>query len=131
MFAVQVRDHIMIAHSLPGEVFGPAQKKHGATYVIDACFYRETLGAERIVVGLPLTMRGQTGPQAQKVQAFVRRLQELSAIPIEWIDERLTTVQGERSLRETGTSGRKRKQVIDQVAAQLILQQYLDAKRSA
>jgi len=88
-------------------------------------------GAERIVVGLPLTMRGQTGPQAQKVQAFVRRLQELSAIPIEWIDERLTTVQGERSLRETGTSGRKRKQVIDQVAAQLILQHYLDAKRPA
>jgi len=88
-------------------------------------------GAERIVVGLPLTMRGQTGPQAQKVQAFVRRLQEHAAIPVEWIDERLTTVQGERSLRETGTSGRKRKQVIDQVAAQLILQQYLDAKRSA
>jgi 6-pyruvoyl-tetrahydropterin synthase len=52
MYAVQVRDHIMIAHSLPGEVFGPAQKKHGATYVVDACFYRETLGAERIVVDI-------------------------------------------------------------------------------
>lgn len=52
MYAVQVRDHIMIAHSLPGEIFGPAQKKHGATYVIDATFYRETLGAERIVVDI-------------------------------------------------------------------------------
>ncbi|MEM7544279.1 MAG: 6-carboxytetrahydropterin synthase [Pseudomonadota bacterium] len=52
MYAVQVRDHIMIAHSLPGEVFGPAQKKHGATYVVDACFYRETLGEERIVVDI-------------------------------------------------------------------------------
>ncbi len=52
MYAVQVRDHIMIAHSLPGEVFGPAQKKHGATYVVDAAFYRETLGPERIVVDI-------------------------------------------------------------------------------
>ncbi|WP_340107114.1 6-pyruvoyl trahydropterin synthase family protein [Pikeienuella sp. HZG-20] len=52
MYAVQVRDHIMIAHSLPGEVFGPAQNKHGATYVIDATFYRETLGPERIVVDI-------------------------------------------------------------------------------
>lgn len=52
MYAVQVRDHIMIAHSLPGEVFGPAQNKHGATYVVDATFYRSTLGAERIVVDI-------------------------------------------------------------------------------
>lgn len=52
MYAVQVRDRIMIAHSLPGEVFGPAQNKHGATYVVDACFYREALGPERIVVDI-------------------------------------------------------------------------------
>lgn len=52
MYAVQVRDHIMIAHSLPGEVFGPAQGKHGATYVVDATFYREKLGEERIVVDI-------------------------------------------------------------------------------
>lgn len=52
MYAVQVRDHIMIAHSLEGQFFGPAQKKHGATYVIDATFYRDELGAERIVVDI-------------------------------------------------------------------------------
>ncbi|QIE55129.1 6-carboxytetrahydropterin synthase [Pikeienuella piscinae] len=52
MYAVQVRDHIMIAHSLKGEVFGPAQSKHGATYVIDATFYRAELGPERIVVDI-------------------------------------------------------------------------------
>ena len=40
MYAVEVRDHIMIAHSIPGEVFGPAQKLHGATYVIDVAFFR-------------------------------------------------------------------------------------------
>jgi 6-pyruvoyl-tetrahydropterin synthase len=52
MYAVQVRDHVMIAHSLPGEVFGPAQAKHCATYVIDATFYRTVLGPERIVVDI-------------------------------------------------------------------------------
>ncbi len=52
MFAVEVRDHIMLAHSLPGEVFGPAQGLHGATYVVDVAFFRETLGADGIVVDI-------------------------------------------------------------------------------
>ncbi|MBW4022234.1 MAG: 6-carboxytetrahydropterin synthase [Proteobacteria bacterium] len=52
MFAVEVRDHIMIAHSLPGEVFGPAQKLHGATFVVDVAFFRETLPADNIVVDI-------------------------------------------------------------------------------
>jgi 6-pyruvoyl-tetrahydropterin synthase len=52
MYAVEVRDHIMIAHSLPGEVFGPAQALHGATYVVDVTFFRETLTADRIVVDI-------------------------------------------------------------------------------
>lgn len=52
MFAVEVRDHVMLAHSLPGEVFGPAQGLHGATYVIDVAFFRETLSADGIVVDI-------------------------------------------------------------------------------
>jgi len=52
MYAVEVRDHIMIAHSLPGEVFGPAQQMHGATYVVDVAFFRETLSEHRIVVDI-------------------------------------------------------------------------------
>jgi 6-pyruvoyl-tetrahydropterin synthase len=52
MYAVEVRDHVMLAHSLPGEVFGPAQGMHGATYVVDVAFFRETLGPERIVVDI-------------------------------------------------------------------------------
>ena len=52
MFAVEVRDHIMLAHSLPGEVFGPAQGLHGATYVVDVAFFRETLSSEGIVVDI-------------------------------------------------------------------------------
>lgn len=52
MYAVEVRDHIMIAHSLPGEVFGPAQNLHGATYVVDATFFRPELTEDGIVVDI-------------------------------------------------------------------------------
>jgi 6-pyruvoyl-tetrahydropterin synthase len=52
MFRVTVRDHLMIAHSFRGEVFGPAQRLHGATYVVDATFCRETLDADDIVVDI-------------------------------------------------------------------------------
>jgi 6-pyruvoyl-tetrahydropterin synthase len=52
MYAVEVRDHIMIAHSLAGAVFGPAQGLHGATYVVDVAFFRETLDPDNIVVDI-------------------------------------------------------------------------------
>ena len=52
MFSVTIRDHIMIAHSLSGEVFGPAQRLHGATYVVDATFRRADLDADGIVVDI-------------------------------------------------------------------------------
>ena len=52
MYAVEVRDHVMLAHSIPGEVFGPAQNLHGATYVIDVAFLRETLSEDGIVVDI-------------------------------------------------------------------------------
>lgn len=54
MFSVTVRDHMMIAHSLSGEVFGPAQRLHGATYVVDAAFRRANLDADNIVVDIGL-----------------------------------------------------------------------------
>ena len=54
MFTVTVRDHLMIAHSLRGEVFGPAQRLHGATYVVDATFRRTQLDADGIVVDIGL-----------------------------------------------------------------------------
>jgi 6-pyruvoyl-tetrahydropterin synthase len=52
MFSVTIRDHLMIAHSLRGDVFGPAQRLHGATYVVDATFRRATLDADGIVVDI-------------------------------------------------------------------------------
>ena len=52
MYAVEVRDHIMIAHSLSGEVFGPAQRLHGATFVVDVTFMRSAVGVDNIVVDI-------------------------------------------------------------------------------
>ena len=57
MYAVEVRDHIMIAHSLPGDVFGPAQRLHGATFVVDVAFFREALDADNIVVDIGLALQ--------------------------------------------------------------------------
>ena len=88
-------------------------------------------GVEALVIGLPLTLRGEQGPQAKKVLAFCEALRQRTTVPVHLLDERLTTVQGERALLETDTPRRKRKLMIDQVAAQLILQQFLDARRPA
>ena len=66
MFSVTVRDHMMIAHSFQGEVFGPAQRLHGATYVIDATFRRANLDADGIVVDI--------GRAAQELRAVVADL---------------------------------------------------------
>ena len=52
MYAVEVRDHIMIAHSFKGELFGPAQRLHGATFVVDVAFFRETLTTDEVVVDI-------------------------------------------------------------------------------
>jgi 6-pyruvoyl-tetrahydropterin synthase len=57
VFAVTVRDHVLVAHSLRGEVFGPAQRLHGATYVVDATFRRAALDADGIVVDIGLAAR--------------------------------------------------------------------------
>jgi 6-pyruvoyl-tetrahydropterin synthase len=51
-YAVEVSDHIMVAHSLPGEIFGPAQRVHGATYVVRVALYRDELDSDRIVVDI-------------------------------------------------------------------------------
>lgn len=85
---------------------------------------------EAIIVGLPLTMQGVMGTQATRMISFVEQLRAQVPCPVHVLDERLTTAEGERALLATDTSRRKRKQLIDQVAAQLILQAYLDAHAS-
>lgn len=84
---------------------------------------------DAVVVGLPLTLRGQRGPQAQRVTAFAETLHRRLNVPIHLVDERLTTVEGTRVLQELGVTRRTRRQTIDRVAAQLILQQFLESQR--
>lgn len=85
----------------------------------------------RIVIGLPLNMDASEGPRAEFSRAFGQSLSKATGLPIEYQDERLTTVAAERVLLEADLSRQKRRQVIDQVAAQLILQGWLDARRPA
>lgn len=87
-------------------------------------------GAERIVVGMPLSMNGTPGKQAQVVQSFIESLKERTEIPVETWDERLSTVAAERMLVEAGVKRDKRKKRIDSIAAAFILQGYLDRERS-
>lgn len=87
-------------------------------------------GVRRVVVGLPLTMRGEHGPQAAAVQRFVDALAAVLNCPVEMFDERLTSVAAEQMLRNLGVKPAKIKEQIDQVAASIILQDYLDARRN-
>lgn len=82
-----------------------------------------------ILVGLPLSLDGSEGPQAQKVTRFIEALKAATDLPVTTWDERLSTVGAERTLLEGDVSRAKRKQTIDRVAAALILQGYLDWKR--
>jgi putative Holliday junction resolvase len=82
-----------------------------------------------VVVGLPLTLSGEIGPQAKIVQEFAAQLQEKIAVPVRLFDERLTTVAAERMMVELGLKPEQRKARIDEVAASIILQDFLEASR--
>ena len=84
---------------------------------------REVAG---IILGLPLNMDGSAGPRVQSTRAFARNLEKLTDLPITFWDERLSTGAAERALLEADTSRKRRKEVIDQVAAGYILQGALD-----
>ena len=82
---------------------------------------------DKFVVGLPKNMNNTSGPRVEASQAYGDKIKELFGIPVDYQDERLTTVQAERMLVEQADISRgKRKKVIDKLAAQLILQNYLD-----
>jgi putative Holliday junction resolvase len=81
-----------------------------------------------VVVGLPRRLDGSLGTQAEKVLGFVEALRRVLSVPVETWDERLTTVEAERVLREAGAKAKERKASVDRVAAVLILQGYLDAR---
>jgi putative Holliday junction resolvase len=86
--------------------------------------YRDVEG---VVIGLPLEFSGKEGAMAQRVRLFAQILQEVTSLPVLFWDERLTSAQVERSLKETGMRRKERAAHSDEMAATAILQNYLDA----
>lgn len=88
------------------------------------------LKAERIVLGLPKNMDGSEGDSAKNARSFGELLKQKTGLELIMQDERGTTMTAHRYLNETNTRGKKRKAVVDSVAAVIILQDYLDSERS-
>lgn len=86
-------------------------------------------GVELVVVGLPLRLSGSAGESARKAEEFAGALRSVLPVPVVLHDERLSTVEAERALRDAGMSGRRRRRSVDRSAATVILQSYLDADR--
>jgi putative holliday junction resolvase len=82
-----------------------------------------------ILMGNPLHMSGREGRQVEYTREFAGRLTAATGVPVEYWDERLTSVQAERMLRESGISIQKRAQAVDQVAAVILLESYLDSRQ--
>jgi putative Holliday junction resolvase len=87
-------------------------------------------GCREVVVGNPLYMSGDQSPQAAKAQGFAQMLREETGLPVHLWDERLTTTEAHRHLHAAGLAGSEHRAVVDQVAAVLILQGFLDTRRS-
>ena len=87
-------------------------------------------GVGTIVVGMPRSMGGELGWQARRTRDWVDRMRETVPVPIETLDERLTTVEAERGMRQAGVSSRDRKQRIDMAAAVVLLQAALDRRHA-
>ena len=85
---------------------------------------------DKVVVGIPRHMSGEIGESAKAALDFADKLRADISCPVDTWDERLTTVGAERALREAGRKTRKTRNIIDQVAAQMILQSYLDRDRN-
>ncbi|HEX9372670.1 MAG TPA: Holliday junction resolvase RuvX [Roseiflexaceae bacterium] len=83
-----------------------------------------------VVVGLPLTLSGEVGPQAQTVQTFADELRRALDVPLHLFDERLTSVAAERMMIDMGIKPERRKARIDEVAASIILQDFLETRRN-
>ena len=83
----------------------------------------------QVVLGHPRSMSGASGARAGHAEAFAEALRAILAVPVSLQDERLSTVEAERALRDAGVSGRDRRRVVDRTAAAVILQGWLDAHR--
>jgi putative Holliday junction resolvase len=103
-------------------------KKKDALYFKDLA---EQKDVTKIVIGLPLEMDGNEGTMAKKTREFARWLEKILGLPVVFWDERLTTKQALQVLHEQKMDGRKKKKLKDQVAAAIILSDYLESEREA
>ena len=85
---------------------------------------------KRIIIGLPKNMDGSEGERTDVIRAFAQLLATHTDIPIDFYDERMTTMVAYRFLGESGTFGKKRKEAVDTLSAQIILQNYIDRERN-
>ncbi len=90
----------------------------------------EAYEVSRAVLGLPLNMDGSEGPAARRARAFARKVQAALGVPVDLADERLSTFEAEQRLRGRGLTSREARDVVDAEAAAVILQEWLDGRRS-
>ncbi len=103
--------------------------RHGGVRDLDAiAAAAKEADADRIVLGLPIDPEGQEGPAAQRARVFADKLHTALGLPVELIDESFSTVEAEEVLLAADVSRAKRKQVVDKMAAAVILQRWLDAR---
>ena len=122
-FGIAVSDPLRMFAS-PHAVLTCTGDKQALAGIVEICRDQE---AEKLVVGLPLNMDGSRGPAVERVEAFVRKLEARLSIPVVTWDERLSTKTANEALIEGNTRRAKRKELVDKVAAQVLLQHYLDA----
>ena len=91
----------------------------------------EMRSCKKIVIGLPKNMDGTMGERTEVIKAFAEILKELTSIPIDFFDERMSTMIAYRYLGATETFGKKRKDAVDTLSAEIILQGYIDKERNA
>ena len=106
------------------------QRQDDASLLRDLIDEAVAQGVGSVVLGLPLRMSGLEGPEAKRARALGKALEQRGNLQVILWDERFTTVSAERQLRDSGLRGAKKKDLIDQAAATVLLQSYLDARRA-
>ncbi len=113
--------------SFAAETINVVSARASLSYIVELVKRND---ADKVIIGLPLNMNGTEGPQAEKALNFAQRLQSKIEAKVLTFDERLTTSQGEQILIAADMSRKKRKKHIDKLAAQIMLQAYLDCSKS-
>ena len=108
---------------------GTIEERNAQLLAMKVAHMAEQYEVGEIIVGLPLNMNGSKGPRAEKCEAFADMLSQLTEIPVNMWDERSTTVSAHNILNETNVRGKKRKAVVDTVAATVILEAYLEYRQ--